>query len=348
MIVAIIAGGSGTRLWPLSTPEYPKHLLTLNGEQSLLQRTYNRAAVLSKKIYIITEKSHSDIVKEQLPELDEKHVIIESARRNTASCIMLAIHRIKSIDGGDEPIVFLAADHHITGNENFKVTAQTAAKASEKNQAITLVGLEPRYPATGFGYIHMGERIKNGYDLPVYKVSKFKEKPDLATAKQYLKSGEYLWNMSLFAAPAKVFEASVKQHSPELYNHYSGLSTAQDVDAAYKKFPDLQIDKTIIEKDKNVLVVPGSFGWADIGSFIDLYHVVDQDDNGNFLEGAAKAVNAQNNYINNSSNKPVLVIGLDNIIVVNTKDGVLVCRRDQAQQVGPAIKEFWADQKTSK
>lgn len=345
MIVAIIAGGSGTRLWPLSTPEYPKHLLSLTGKDSLLQRTYSRSKLLTDKIYVITEKSHSAYVSKQLPSLAAKNIIIEPARRNTASCIMLALQRIKQNEDSDEAIVFLAADHHITDIDGFKLTVQTAAKASEKNAAITLVGIEPRYPATGFGYIHKGTRMKNGYELPVYRVAKFKEKPDQTTAKSYIKSGEYLWNMSLFAAPARVFEDSVKKHSPLLYSHYQKLAATKDVEATYRKFPDLQIDKTIIEKDKNVLVVPGTFGWADIGSFMDLYHVVEQDENGNHQNGTTKVVDAQNNYIHNDLNQPTIVIGLDNIVVVNTKEGLLICRRDQAQKVGEAIKAFKKEQK---
>lgn len=345
MIIAIIAGGSGTRLWPLSTPEYPKHLLSLTSSESMLQRTYVRAQRLATEIYVITEKSHSSEVAKQLPKLKKDHIIIEPARRNTASCLLLGLERIKKHHITDEPVVFMAADHHIIDDEGFCLTIETAVDAAKSNQAITLIGLEPRYPATGFGYIQKGTRVAGNFDLPVYQVASFKEKPKASTAKQYLSSGKYLWNMGLFAAPVSVFESSVKKHCPELYGHYTGLLRAKNIDNVYKKFPDLQFDKSVIEKDKNVLVVPGTFGWADIGSFLDLYHVVDHDEAGNFIEGHAKLSDANNNYVYTDSKKPLLVIGLDNIVVVNTKDGIVITRRDHSQQVGPTIKQYWEETK---
>lgn len=349
MIVAIIAGGSGTRLWPLSTPEYPKHLLAVSdSEHSLLQLTYKRARSLSDKIYILTESSHSDFVKEQLPDLPEEHIIIEPARKGTASCIMLGLHYIKKQNKDtDEPVIFFHADHHITDIEGFALTAKTAAQASVDEQKITLIGIEPRYAATGFGYIKKGERAPDGRDLPVYKVVEFREKPDHATAQKYYASGQYLWNMGLFAAPISVFEKSVKKYNPELYRNYMALGQKSDVNIAYKRFAEEAIDPALIEKDTSLLVVPGSFGWADIGSFLDLYHVVEQNDEGNYLEGSIKAVDSQNNYLHNKDSKPLVVIGLDNIVVVNTPDGVLVCRRDQAQKVGDAIKAFKKEYKTN-
>ncbi len=347
MIVAIIAGGSGTRLWPLSTPEYPKHLLAVShSEHSLLQLTYDRAKSLSDKIYILTESSHSDFVKKQLPDLPDEHIIIEPARRGTASCIMLGLHQIKQQNNdANEPVIFFHADHHITDIEGFSLTAKTAVQASVDEQKITLIGIEPRYAATGFGYIKKGDRAPDGRDLPVYKVSEFKEKPDHNTAQRYFASGQYLWNMGLFAAPIKVYEDSVKKFNPGLYKNYLALSGGDDVDNRYKEFSEEAIDTALIERDENLLVVPGSFGWADIGSFLDLYHVVEQNDDGNYMEGSVKVVDAQNNYLHNKGDKPLVVIGLDNIVVVNTPDGVLVCRRDQAQKVGNAIKEYKKEQK---
>lgn len=346
MIVAIIAGGSGTRLWPLSTPEYPKHLLAVSdSEHSLLQLTYRRAKSLSDKIYILTESSHSDFVKKQLPDLPEEHVIIEPARRGTASCIMLGLHHIKQQNKDvSEPVIFFHADHHITDIEGFAITAKTAVQASIDEQKITLIGIEPRYAATGFGYIKKGERAPDGRDLPVYKVSEFKEKPDHNTAQKYYASGQYLWNMGLFAAPINVYERSVEKYNPALYKNYTKLGENADTNKIYKDFSEEAIDTALIERDKDLLVVPGSFGWADIGSFLDLYHVVEQNDDGNYLDGSVKVVDSQNNYLHNKDNKPLVVIGMDNIVVVNTPDGVLVCRRDQAQKVGNAIKEFKKEQ----
>ena len=232
MIVAIIAGGSGTRLWPLSTPEFPKHLLSLRGTQTLLQETYSRARRLTDDVYIITEKSHAGEVKKQLPRAKQHHLIVEPTRRGTASCIMFALHHIKQRHNPDEPVVLFHADHYMSDIDGFILTAQTAAKASAEAKQITLIGMEPRYPATSLGYIKKGKRIGDGYDLPVYQVDQFKEKPDRTTAQEYLSSGHYLWNMGLFSGPVAVFEAAVKKYNPQLFKNYQSLSSSHNPDQA--------------------------------------------------------------------------------------------------------------------
>lgn len=348
LTVAIIAGGSGTRLWPLSTPEYPKHLLAINNNQTLLQLTYARAQALSDSIYVLTERSHSDLVQQQLPDLAEANIIIEPARKGTASVIMLGLHYIKSHQEDGEPVVFFHADHHLTDVEGFVLSAKTAASASKGNQAIALVGIEPRYPATGFGYIKKGERHTDHSDLPIYKVERFKEKPDLRTAQEYLRSGKYLWNMGLFAAPIAVFEAAVAKHNPKLFSRYQKLAKAANPDNIYAEFEEQPIDTALIEKADNILVVPGTFNWADVGSFSDIYEVVALDEGGNFCEGDNMLNDTKNSYVHNSDDKPMLVIGMENVVVISTKAGILVCDRDRAQAVGATIKQYWKTRSSAK
>jgi mannose-1-phosphate guanylyltransferase len=187
MIVVIIAGGSGTRLWPLSTPDYPKHLLKIQGEsKSLLQNTYARAKWLSDKIYVVSEVGHIHHVKDQLPDLTDDSFIVEPARRGTASCILSALVRIGQLNSTDEPIVFLAADHYIRDVNGFAHSFKVAADASKRSGRIVLIGVEPDYPATGFGYIEKGTLLDE--QSFIYNVNAFKEKPNYEVAQDYLKS----------------------------------------------------------------------------------------------------------------------------------------------------------------
>lgn len=347
MIVVIIAGGSGTRLWPLSTPSYPKHLLRLTNNRSSLQNTYDRAKQITPKVYIITEASHSDHVFEQLPDLTEQRVIIEPGRRGTASCFIASIDRILQHEPADEPIVFMHADHHIRDVAGFVNTVHYAGKTSLKEGKIVLLGVDPQYPATGFGYIKKDAPLDQNGGSFVYNVHSFKEKPDYTTASQYVKSGEYLWNMGYFVAPANVFLAKMKKHAPDMHHGFAALQKVQGDEKAYKtaymQFENIAIDYALLEKTPDLLVVPGSFDWMDIGSFADLHDVSDLDEQNNHLRGDGIEVKGvENSYIRNEDEKPVAVIGLDNVVVVNTPNGVLVARKDLSQNVGEIAKKLHA------
>lgn len=344
MIVVIIAGGSGSRMWPLSTPDYPKHLLKLTGEQSLLQTTYDRASRIGDKIYVVTDGSHSHHVKEQLPELTDDSFIVEPGRRGTASCIIAALSRIASHQHDEEPIIFMHADHHIRDIDGFVNTVKFAGKAAKDMQRLTLLGVEPDYPATGFGYIKKKNAVNNnGYSF-VYEVDSFKEKPDLATAKEYLKSGRYLWNMGYFVAPLTVFVEAMQANAPGLYDNYQRLLTVEADRAEYEKtyleFESDTIDYALLEKMSDLLVVPGSFDWMDVGSFKDLHAAVEKDEHENYILGDVETIDVENTFIRNDEEKPVAVIGLDNVVVVNTPQGILITRKDLSQKVGDIAKKI--------
>lgn len=344
MIVVIIAGGSGTRLWPLSTPDYPKHLLKLTGERSLLQTTYDRATKVGDKVYVVTDGSHSDHVKEQLPELGDEQFIIEPGRRGTASCIVAALARISVHEHDEEPIIFMHADHHIRDIAGFKNTVKLAGKASKELQRLTLLGVEPDYPATGFGYIKKAGTVnENGFSF-VYEVDSFKEKPAYDVAQEYVNSGDYLWNMGYFVAPLNVFTDVMQKRSPVLYENFQKLSTLEGDEAAYNEaylaFENDTIDYALLEVTPDLLVVPGSFDWMDVGSFKDLHEAVEKDAKGNYTKGDVETVDVQNVFVRNDGDKPVAVIGLDNVVVINTDQGVLVTRTDLSQKVGDVAKKI--------
>jgi mannose-1-phosphate guanylyltransferase/mannose-6-phosphate isomerase len=342
MITVIIAGGSGTRLWPLSTPDYPKHLLSLTGSKTLVQYSYERAKTISSSIYVVTDGSHVQHVKDQLPELSEEAFIIEPGRRGTASCIIAALAKIEKDHDKSEPIAFLAADHYIRDTAGFTHSFKIAETASKKTSKIVLVGIEPTYPSTGFGYIKKDGVFDEGSF--VFNVDSFKEKPDYTTARQYLNSGNYLWNAGYFVGSVETFVECMKADAPELYENFQALCQTKDSDAfnkVYLGFESISIDYALIEKVKNLLVVPASFDWMDLGSYGDLQKAIGSDENGNHIKGQAVEVeDVENSFIQDHEGKKVAVIGLDNIVVINTPDGILVARKDLAQKVGDVSKRF--------
>lgn len=346
MITVIIAGGSGTRLWPLSTSDYPKHLLKLVGNKSLLQTAYDRAKQAGETTYVVTEAGHANHVKEQLPDLPEENFLIEPGRRGTGNCIIFALDVIARRHDTDEPIAFVHSDHHVRDTEGYVSTVQSAADASKQTGRITLIGIEPTYPATGFGYIERDGKLAGTEDA--YSIQSFKEKPDYDTAKQYMQAGNYLWNCGYFIGSVNVFMGEINKVSPELtqnFNALAAISTAMndDYNQVYAGFDDQVIDYALSEKSTNLAVVPATFDWMDLGSFKDLHGIVDKDESGNYSYGEnVYALDLENVFIRNEETKPVAVIGLDNVVVVNTPNGILVARKDLSQRAGEVAKQIAA------
>jgi mannose-1-phosphate guanylyltransferase len=346
MIAVIIAGGSGTRLWPLSTPDYPKHLLKINGDNlSLLQHTYERAKQLTDKIFVVSDISHCEHVRQQLSDMPPGAFIIEPGRRGTSNCIISALEYIARTSDQDEPIAILAADHYVRDYAGFAHSFKVAADISHNSNRITLVGIEPDYAATGFGYIEKGDV----YDEPAFvsNVRCFTEKPDHKTAQEYVDSGNYLWNSGYFVGSVKTFKRAMETYAPDLLENYNQLASATPESYAdtYLTFETISIDYALIEKVKDLLVVPASFDWMDLGSFADLAKAVGNDKLGNSLHGKNIEIEAVNNsYIHNEEDKPIALIGLDNVVVINTPSGILVTRKDMSQKVGEVSKRIIAKQ----
>lgn len=343
MISVIIAGGSGTRLWPLSTPAYPKHLLTINdSKRSLLQHTYDRVSKLSQHVYVVPEIGHADHVKAQLPKLAAANFVVEPARRGTASCLVAALAHLEDRHAPDEPIALVSADHYIRDVEGFVHSFKVAAEVSKQTGRIVLVGVEPDYPATGFGYIKKGQIYDE--DSFVFDVQTFKEKPAYEVAKRYVKSGNYLWNCSYFIGSQSTFKQNMKRHAPELYKKYQQLKAAKSAkqyQAAYLSFDTNSIDYALMEKVADLLVVPAAFDWMDVGSFMDLHKAVESDEQGNHVYGQRVEVEGvENSFIQNHEPKPLAVVGLDNVVVINSKHGILVARKDLAQKIGEVSKKL--------
>jgi mannose-1-phosphate guanylyltransferase/mannose-6-phosphate isomerase len=346
MITVIIAGGSGTRLWPLSTSDYPKQLLKLTNDKSMVQNTYERAKQISNDVYVVPDISHAKHIKEQLSELSDDHFVVEPGRRGTANAIVGALAHISKRHGGEQPIAFVHADHHIRDIQGFARSFMIAAEVSSSRREIALIGIEPTYPAVGFGYIERDGELDEYKG--VYNVSSFKEKPDFNTAKQYMKAGNFLWNCGYFVGSLNTFLKEFEQYAPDLLANYNKLVAITDPNSAeysktYLSFDNEVIDVALIEKSKSLVVVPASFDWMDIGNFNDLHSANELDELNNYFMGSnIYNQEVENVFIRNEEDKPIAVIGLDNVVVVNTKDGLLVARKDLSHKVGDIAKKIQA------
>ena len=345
MIVVIIAGGSGTRLWPLSTPGYPKHLLKINGDsRSLLQHTFDRARRLTslEKIYVVSEASHIEYVRQQLKELPPDAFIVEPGRRGTANCIIAALEHISKRHDQKEPIASIHADHYIRDLAGFEYSFKVATETAAAEKRLVLIGAEPDYPATGFGYIEKAGELRE--DSFVFNVASFREKPEFETARRYLDSGKYLWNCGYFVGSLNTFKDKMRQYAPGLLVNYEKLmaATPENYQEVYLSFENEAIDYALIEKVEDLLVVPASFDWMDLGSFADMHKALGGDEQGNAVHGPAELEEVENSYVHNEENKPLAIIGLDNVVVVNTPHGILVARKDLSQRVGEISKRLQA------
>lgn len=348
MIVVIIAGGSGTRLWPLSTHDYPKHLLALTNDRSLLQNTYDRVKPLANQIFVITEKSHSRYVHQQLPEIPSRNIIAEPARRGTASCLVLALSEIKRRRLPDQAIFLVWADHVVKDTVAFAKTVAQAAELAESEQKLVFMGIKPTYPSTGFGYIFEGKRHK-GKHKNVFDLKQFVEKPDTNTAKLYFKDGRYLWNTGYLVGTSKTFERELREHAPRLWNGYRELNRAifpMTRKRYYLHFVSEAIDTALSEHVPDALAVEADFDWLDVGSFHDLHGVSKQDKTGNYVRGErVELEKVSDSYVRNESQMPVAVIGLDNVAVIATDKGILVTNKADAQKVGEISKKLQQEKK---
>ncbi len=342
MIAVILAGGSGSRLWPLSTPDKPKHLMSVNGSSTLLQDTLDRAAVFADDIYVVTDISHSKLVAGQLKgRIDEDHIIVEPDRRGTASAIVLALATLESLHGPDMPVCFMHADHYITDKQAFAESVEKAISAARKHQSIALIGVEPDYPATGFGYIKKSKQLSGG----AFGVAGFEEKPDLDTAQEYLSSSKYVWNLGLFAAPIDIFIKEMDSHAKHLHLGHKQLSdhikAGRDYSDTYKSMINEAIDTALIEKSSNLVVVPAGFDWLDIGSYKDLHEVLPKtDEYGNTIEGQVVAIDAKDSIIMEQTGVPLAILGLDDVVVVSTDKGILICSKEYSQRIKEATEQM--------
>lgn len=348
---AIMAGGIGSRFWPASRTSVPKQFLDILGTgRTLIQSTYDRFLKICPKenIFILTHTDYISLVKEQLPGLSDDQILTEPARKNTAPCIAYAAFKIHK-HNPDANIIVAPSDHIILNEDEFVRIAASAVDFVSKNDALATLGIRPTRPDTGYGYIQFfEEETSEG----IHKVKTFTEKPQKEVAKQFLASGDFLWNAGIFIWNVKTILSALEKNLLEVYDAFveaePDIYTPHEKTAVEKAFitcPNISIDYGVMEKAQNVYTLPASFGWSDLGTWASLYSEKEKDYLKNAVNGKNVVVyDSSNNIINVSDDKLVVIQGLENFIVVDTQDVLLICSKDEEQR----IKEFTHDIKMKK
>jgi mannose-1-phosphate guanylyltransferase len=347
----VMAGGSGTRFWPLSRRRRPKQFLALAGEAPLLVATVARLPPLARpdRTYVVCGPVHAPAVRRMLPKLPRENVVVEPCARNTAPCVGLAALHVARRDPGGV-MAMLPADHHIARPAAFRAALAAAAAVAEDG-VIATIGVRPDRPETGYGYLEVGAPLAASTDgdpaLAPRRVKSFVEKPDAATAARYLADGGYLWNSGVFVFRADVILAEIRRAMPGLGEQLDAIGAALGSSRAasvlkkvFPQCPSISIDYGVMEKSDRIAVVPGDFGWSDVGSFAALSGVRERDAQGNVVDGDAFVLDGKDNVVLGHRGRPIAVVGLDDVIVVDAGDALLVCRRDRAQDVRKAVDEM--------
>ena len=344
--VAIMAGGIGSRFWPMSRTEMPKQFLDiLNIGKTLIRSTYDRFAkfIPAENIYVVTSTQYKEIVKAQLPELKEENILCEPSRKNTAPCIAYISYKLYQKDANAN-LVCAPADHLITETQSFIDICNHALHFTSHIKALVTLGIKPTHPNTGYGYIQY-ESLAAGENI--YKVKLFTEKPDLELAKTFIASGDFLWNAGIFVWQVKNIIKAFELHMPEIHEvfdaekeNFNTKREEEAIDRIYPQCTNVSIDYAVMEKADNVYVMPASFGWSDLGTWASAYETFDKD----YLENAVGGnevmiIDATKNMVQAPHHKLVVLQGLDDFIVVDTEDVLLICKKDREQEIKAYVAE---------
>ncbi len=352
----IMAGGKGTRFWPLSRAHHPKQLLKISGKRSLLRETADRILPLSglKKTLVVTVEEHHRAVRKELPLLPNENFLVEPQGKNTAPCIGLAATELARRDP-NAIMVLLPADHWISDLRSFSRTIKAAMKLAERNAALVTIGIRPGYPETGYGYILRGKKIKGPAGLSVYQVEGFKEKPTVKKARQLIRSGS-LWNSGIFVWRISTILEMLRRFSRGIYDGTQRIRVAAKKSSLgtpaprlrsilrreYRKMPSISIDYAVLEKagaEGKVLTVEAQFGWSDLGNWAAVHRMLPQDRGGNVAIGKWLGVKTKNCLIY-SPDRLVTLLGIQDIVVVDTPDALLVADLKRSQEVRDLVEEL--------
>lgn len=335
--IVIMAGGIGSRFWPLSTPEFPKQFIDILGcGRTLIQLTVDRFKGLCPmgNFWVVTNAAYVDIVREQLPEMPVNHILAEPAARNTAPCIAWACWRIKQEDP-EANVVVTPADAVVMNPEEFRRVIGNALQFTEKSDAIVTIGIKPSRPETGYGYVEAADTVSG----EIKKVAAFKEKPSLEVARQYLAAGNYLWNAGIFVWNVRTITDALSTYKPNIAGDMERMKTDADVQTIFPQCEKISIDYAVMEPaaaDGKVYTHPADFGWSDLGNWASLHDKLQKDNANNGAVGKVDMYECSNCVVHAEEASKVVLQGLDGYIVSAKGDRLLVCKRSEEQR----IKEF--------
>ncbi len=341
----ILAGGGGTRLWPKSRKKTPKQFLKINGNKTMLQTTADR---LTKQldwdhIIVITNQLHADEIKQQLPEVPDKNIITEPEKKDTALAMLVGALYAKTLDP-EAVVINSASDHVLSDSQEYWKVMKAAAKVAAEEDYLVTVGIAPTEPNTGFGYIKAGDDLKRlNRGLSLFKVENFTEKPNQATARAYISTGKYFWNANMYVWSADSIKKAFKKHMPDMYELTKDLDsmTPEEFQQAladiYQQAEKISIDYAISEKADNLVLIPGDFGWNDIGYWKTVYELGRKDLNGNVIisdkdQVRTIAVQSQHNLVH-TNNRLVALLGVDDMVVIDTDEIILIAPKNRSQEV---------------
>ncbi len=352
---AILAGGRGQRLWPRSRRALPKHLLPLLGEKTMMQETVARlkGVLADENIYIVTEKGQENLVAEQLPHIPKPNILVEPEGRNTAASVGLAAVHMEKKDP-DGVMISLHSDNWVGDVEKFRRILRDSCVVAERTSGLGTIGITPASPSTGFGYIHVGKKLDANLSTTFWEGQKFVEKPDRETAERYVASGEYFWNGGMFIWKVSAILDAIRRFMPALYKGCRAIARAigteagsREVARVYGQLEKIPVDRGVMEKATNIFVANGDFPWDDVGSWASIENHFPPDAKGNVVIGEFAEVDSENCIVVGDETL-IAAVGVSDIIVVKTKDAVLVCRKDSAEHVRDLVTKLEASGKLKK
>ena len=341
ILAVIMAGGSGTRFWPLSQPSLPKQYLSLLGERSLIQQTVDRILPLAEpsRIFICSGEKQRGLLREQLPEISQ--LILEPMGRNTAPCLMLSLVELQRLGFGPETVmVVMPADHFIADTAGFLEKLRLAARFAVESKGLITLGIVPTSPHTGYGYIQARSEGRHPVH-PVFPVERFVEKPDQARAEEFVRRKNFYWNSGIFVWTLGALTKAFEKYVPDDWKKISGYTTPDELTRIFSWLESTPIDIAVLEKADNIYVIPADIGWSDVGSWDALYQLKTQGKGGNaVLSGEVKSLKSSGCLVKVSDEKKVALVGVEDLIIVESNGILLIGRREHDQMVRQAAKEF--------
>lgn len=347
----VMAGGRGERFWPSSREDLPKQFLSFSGDQTLLQRTIQRlnGVASPEDLWVVTREDYAQLVYDQVPAVPTQQVLLEPQGRDTAPCVALAALYVAHVDP-NAVMVMLPADHLVLQEEQFRTVLSAAVEVAGDGEHLVTLGIQPTRPETGYGYIRVGEKVRDLGAQTAYRVAAFTEKPPRERAMAYLQEGGYYWNSGIFVWKASAIKAALWEHLPQLMEALSPLELAlgtereaEELNRIYPLLPKISIDYGVMEQAANTLVIPADFGWDDLGTWSALERVIPADQDGNIISGRVVAVDTCNSVIQGKTDRLVVTFGLSDVVVVDSEDALLVADKARASDLKAVVGRLKAD-----